>query len=200
MGSPSAPDFRAGWHRLTPIGRSSRRTPRRDLRLSDDRFSWSQGVSTGHCPGAPNPCRCREHGHAPPKPQFSDRSRVLEPHRCSGRNPTTARRSRSSSCATNWPCCNAEPHGHGPTGPTEPWSPPSLGCSRLLAAWACWSPRPRSCAGADDSSPTTGPPRTPVHHRRQGDRRCLMRLWVGLAVRLGWRTRRELRLGPAYCR
>src|SRR3954463_8740410 len=33
------------------------------------------------------------------------------------------KRSRSSSCATSWSCCNAAPRGHGCAGPTERSSP-----------------------------------------------------------------------------
>jgi len=59
MGSPSAPDFCAGWRRLTPVGRSSCRAPGCDLRRQ--MTNW---VSTGHCPGC---CKCHEHGHVPPQ-------------------------------------------------------------------------------------------------------------------------------------
>src|SRR5689334_5572424 len=56
MGSPSAPDFCAAWRRLTPVGRSSRRTPRRDLRCQMIDCGGVKGSALGPVGGAPSPC------------------------------------------------------------------------------------------------------------------------------------------------
>ena len=65
------------------------------------------------------------------------------------RAPTRPKRSRSSSCTTNWPCCTAQPHGADeldrPSRDRRPRSN-APGSSPLGPAA---HPRPRSCPGAD---------------------------------------------------
>ena len=85
--------------------------------------------------------------------------------------PTKPKRSRSSSCATSWSCCNAAPRGHGCAGPTERSSPRWPGCCRHDVASACWSPRRRSCAGTANSPPAAGPPTRPTRPTRHPRRR-----------------------------